>query len=283
MRRFSKVRLAIAAGLATATFAAAAIAPVTALAAYGNYSDLSSTHWAVQGGVVDWAEKNDVISGINGEWRPDDTITRAQAAAVLYNLAGSPPVSGAPDFDDADELSWAANAVAWTQRTGIFSGSTNPDGTVTFNPNQPLTREQAAKILCVLAGGTEGSAASLNRFPDAGSVSGWATGVVAWAADNGIMGNGGSLSAQSSCTRAEFVAMTQSTDRHIHPDVDDWDDDDWDDWFDDDDGDGRDDRYDDDDDHWDDWDDDDRFDDDDDDWDDDRYDDDDDWDDDWND
>ena len=299
MRRFSKVRLAIAAGLATATFAAAAIAPVTAYAAYGNYSDLSSNHWAVQGGVVDWAEKNDIINGVNGEWLPESQITRAQAAVVLYNLAGNPQVSGVARFDDNDILyrdySWALNAITWAQRKGIFTGSVNADGSVNFNPGDILTREQAAKILCVISGGSSGNPATLNRFPDRASVSAWATGVVAWAAENDIMGKGGQLSANSSCTRAEFVTMTKSTDHYIHPEVDDWDDDDWDDWFDDDrfdDDDWDDDDWyddwddwyedqfddDDDDDRWDDdWDDDDRFDDDDDD---DRFDDDDDWDDD---
>ena len=307
MRRLSRVRSAIAAGLAAATFAAA-IAPVTARADYAGYRDLSASHWAVKSGVIDWAERTGAVDGYGDTWGPDRPVDRGTAAEILYKLAGRPRVSSGTTFADADELGWAANAAAWACETGIFKGYGNPDGSVTFDPWSPLTREQAAKVLRVVAQSRSVNPSVLSGYADKSSVSSWASGSVAWAVDSGVMGNGGSLNGTGTCSRVEFVAMLKSTDDRVHFDDDywegdfhdrddDWDDDDrwaqaWDDdrfgddWDDDDrfdDDDGWDDDRDDDD--WDDDndddrfdDDDDRFDDDDDDWDDDRFDDD--WDDD---
>lgn len=283
MRKTSRVRLAIAAGLAIATFAAA-IAPVTAYAGYAGYSDLYEDHWAVREGVVAWSEKNGVVDGYeDGTWGAERAVDRATAAEILYKLAGCPRVTSRPAFADADSLSWAADSVAWAQQMGIFSGNVHADGSVTFDPWSPLTREQAAKVLRVIARAQSVNPSVLSGYGDRSSIAAWAAGSVAWAVDNDIMGKGGSLNGGGTCSRAEFVSMLKSTDERVRFDDDYWDDrfddrdDDWDDdelwedawdedrWDDDDD-----DRYDDDDD-------DDRYDDD---WDDDRYDDDDDWDDD---
>ena len=279
MRISKSVRFAITAGLVSATVAAATFAPATAFADYKGYTDVPVNHWAVTGGVIDWADRNGIINGFpDGSWGVDQPVDRAQAAAILYNLAGNPPVSGSPQFSDADTLGWARDAAAWAQQQGIFTGTQHADGRVTFDPWSPLTREQAAKILCVLAGSTGSDPAILNNFSDRGSVSSWAEGVVAWAVQNGIMGNGGSLGGTRACTRGEFASMTRPADNRIMHIIDDHTDwvDDWDDRYDDWDDDWDDDRFDDDDD-WDD----DRYDDD---WDDDRFDDDDDrYDDDWDD
>ncbi|MDN0055580.1 S-layer homology domain-containing protein [Collinsella ihumii] len=262
MRINDKACRAIVAGLASVTVAAAAFAPATAYAAYKNYYDVPADHWAATSGVIDWADRNGVVNGFpDGSWGADQPVNRAQAAAILYNLAGQPAVSGEPRFDDASELGWAKTAATWAQQQGIFSGTVHADGRLTFDPWDSLTREQAAKILCVLAGNRAGNTSVLNRYQDAGSVSEWAREVVAWAVQAGVMGNGGALNGNQPCTRSEFVSMTKMTDSRFLHYGDEWDDD-WD--LDDD---GWDDNWDDD--HDDDWDD-DRFDDDWDDGDDDR-------------
>ena len=289
MSRIRTARLAIAAGLVTATFAAA-IAPATASAAYGGYSDVSQSSWVVQEGVIDWAETNGAVDGnSDGTWGVTTIIDRGTAAEILYKLAGRPKVSGSTNFADSDTFGWADKAIVWAQRAGIFSGNIHTDGSVTFDPWEPLTREQAAKVLRVVARSRSVNPDAIRGFQDKSTVSGWAAGSVAWAVENEIMGKSGYLAGGSNCTKAEFVSMLMSTDRRVDfdddyfedrfDDPDDYwdDDDDWDDLWDDD-------RWDDDDDEdWDDqWDDDDRWDDDDDDWDDDdRWDDDDD--DDWDD
>lgn len=201
------------------SLAAAVVAPATAFASYLGFSDLSTSHWAVSSGVVDWSVENKVINGNNGKWMPDAQITRAEAAAVLYNAAGNPEPAKAPAFGDAGALSWAYDAVAWCAQEGIFTGNA---ATGNFDPWAPLTREQAAKVLMLREGGSEGAASTLDRFSDKDTVSSWARGVVAWAVENGVMNgvdtpSGRLVQGQRACTRAEFVAMLKNVE---DPDTD---------------------------------------------------------------
>lgn len=209
---YKKTRNAHRALVVTAALAAALAAPVAAQAAYLGFSDLDASHWAVASGVVDWSVENKVINGANGRWLPDNTISRAEAAAVLHNAAGNPKASKAPAFGDAGSLSWAYDAVAWCAQEGIFTGNA---ATGNFDPWAPLTREQAAKILMVREGGDAGSASSLDKFSDKSTVSSWATGAVAWAVENGVIngvdtGSGRLVQGQRGCARAEFVAMLKN-------------------------------------------------------------------------
>lgn len=209
---YKKTRNAHRALVVTAALTAALAAPVAAQAAYLGFSDLDTSHWAVASGVVDWSVENKVINGANGRWLPDNTISRAEAAAVLHNAAGNPKASKAPAFTDADSLSWAYDAVAWCAQEGIFTGNA---ATGNFDPWAPLTREQAAKVLMVREGGKAGSASSLDKFSDKSTVSSWATGPVAWAVEAGVINGvdtaqGRLVQGQRACTRAEFVAMLKN-------------------------------------------------------------------------
>lgn len=86
----------------------------------------------------------------------------------------------------------------------------------TFAPNDVITREQMAVILygytAKFAPEFTGNAASLNTFPDAGSVANWAYAAMSWAVGNGLisgMGSGGVsyLAPQGSATRAQASAI----------------------------------------------------------------------------
>lgn len=199
----------IARAAVAASLVAAVAAPASAFASYLGYSDLSTSHWAVAGGVVDWAEDSGIIHGSNGQWRPDATVTRAEAAAIIWNYHGNPAPEKPAAFADAGSLSWARDAVAWCSEQGIFTGDAS---TGNFNPWAPLTREQSAKVLCVMADGRIPATVSFAGFKDFNSVSKWAWGVMGWAVQNGIVTgvqkpDGAYLAGQSGCTRAEFATM----------------------------------------------------------------------------
>lgn len=204
------MNLAVAAGLALSV----ALTPASAYAAYAGFPDIAADHWAVKSGVIDWCVETGAFTGFpDGTFAPDAKIDRAQAAGVIYKYEGEPARNGATGgFTDFDQLSWAEDAAMWCATQGIFTGNA---ATGAFEPWSPLTREQAAKVLCVYAGGTEGSGdLSGLGFRDPESVSGWARGVVAWAAENGIMNgverdDGRYFEGQRACTRAEFAAMLQ--------------------------------------------------------------------------
>lgn len=211
----------IARAAVAASLIAAMAAPASALASYLGYSDLSTSHWAVIGGVVDWAEDSGIIHGSNGQWRPDATVTRAEAAAIIWNYHGNPEPKKSAAFTDAGSLSWAHDAVAWCSEQGIFTGDAS---TGNFNPWAPLTREQSAKVLCVMADGRIPATVSFGGFKDFNSVSKWAWGVMGWAVENGIVTgvqkpDGAYLAGQSGCTRAEFATMLRRVeDKYGAPD-----------------------------------------------------------------
>lgn len=208
----------IALAVLAATLAAT---PVPAFAAYLGYTDLDASHWAVAGGVVDWAERSGIIHGSNGRWLPDATVTRAEAAAIIWNYHGNPAPKKAAAFTDAGSLSWAYDAVAWCSEQGIFTGDA---ATGAFNPWKPLTREQSAKVLCVMAGGKVPPMVSFGKFKDFDSVSKWAWGVMGWAVEVGVVTgvqkpDGAYLAGQGGCTRAEFATMIRRVeDKYGAPD-----------------------------------------------------------------
>ena len=125
-------------------------------------------------------------------------------AVALHNAAGGPEVelSGLPS--DCDPSAWYAGAVARALQEGIFHGC--GDGSA-FGPDDPLTREQAAAVLCSAAGGP-GAAADLSPFSDAPEVSEWAIGAVSWAVAEGVLhGRDGLLEPCRALARAEAAAL----------------------------------------------------------------------------
>lgn len=92
--------------------------------------------------IVNGMEENGII-----KFKPSDTVTRAQFAVMtarMLNLTST----AAPGFaDDGIIPSWAKNEIAALAANGIISGKTQPDGSVTFSPNDILTRAEAVTIL----------------------------------------------------------------------------------------------------------------------------------------
>lgn len=211
MKRGHTIARAGLGGLAVAGALVAAVAgaPTTAQATYLGYPDLDAGQWYVDGGVVDWSEEHGVINGDGaGNWLPNGRMDRGQAASILYNWSGDPRPTESATFADAGTFAWAADGIAWAQDEGVFNGNAHVDGTVTMDPWSLLSREQAASVLYNMLGdGERPDPAALDSFDDGDRVSAWAVDGVAWAVENGVMGNGGYLAPASGCTRAEFVAM----------------------------------------------------------------------------
>ncbi len=89
-----------------------------------------------------------IISGKgNGIFAPNDTLTRAEAASILYRIARHCGVSfteysGAPFADDAQIADWAKNNIYYVVSAQIMSGT--GDG---FAPLNPYTAEQAISTI----------------------------------------------------------------------------------------------------------------------------------------
>jgi flavodoxin len=95
--------------------------------------------------AVKWCSSEGIVSGYsNGNFGPNDTITREQFAAILWRYAGNPDSENAQSFTDAASVSeYAVNAVNWARSAGIINGK---DGN-RFDPKGSATRGQAAVIL----------------------------------------------------------------------------------------------------------------------------------------
>lgn len=107
------------------------------------YSDVSSDAWYAEG--IAWAAENGIASGYaNGQFGPNDSITREQFAVMLWKYAGSPGSDSQLDFTDADQISgYAQTALRWAAEKGILSGYTNGQ----LSPKGTATRAEAAQML----------------------------------------------------------------------------------------------------------------------------------------
>lgn len=162
---------------------------------------------------IDWAVTTGTLVGYDdGTFGPDNPITRAEMATVLWRISDEPQRTyDLPE--DCDPEAFYAEAVAWALAEEVFHGY--GDGS-TFGPDNPLTREQAACVLKNSADklGIDTSArADLSGYPDADEVSEWAEESLAWAVASDILHGfeleDGTREIQPlrACTRAEMAAL----------------------------------------------------------------------------
>ncbi len=130
-------------------------------------------NWAYPG--IQYCVTHGIMGGMgDGTFAPTGTTTRAQIVQILYNLEGTPAVSGTTPFTDLT-ANWYKPAILWAYQNNVVAG-TSP---TTFAPDQPVTREQIAVILTqymfhVLKMERTWTPADLSTFPDGANVSSWA-------------------------------------------------------------------------------------------------------------
>ena len=130
-------------------------------------------NWAYPG--IQYCVTHGIMGGMgDGTFAPTGTTTRAQIVQILYNLEGTPAVSGMTPFTDLT-ANWYKPAILWAYQNNVVAG-TSP---TTFDPERPVTREQIAVILTqymfhVLKMERTWTPADLSTFPDGAQVSGWA-------------------------------------------------------------------------------------------------------------
>jgi len=133
----------------------------------------------------------------DGTFRPDASITGAQAIAMLYRAMGSPSTAG--DAAVPGLPAWAEAPVAWAESGGIVTAQ---DG---FAPLAPATRAQLATWLWRAFGLQPATAAP--TFTDAGQIpSSFAGYVAAAAAASVVLGYpDGSFRPQAAVQRGAFA------------------------------------------------------------------------------
>ena len=146
--------------------------PVVSVDVTQMFTDVTK-NWAYPG--IQYCVTHGIMGGMgDGTFAPTGTTTRAQIVQILYNLEGTPAVSGTTPFTDLT-ANWYKPAILWAYQNNVVAG-TSP---TTFAPDQPVTREQIAVILTqymfhVLKMERTWTPADLSTFPDGANVSGWA-------------------------------------------------------------------------------------------------------------
>jgi hypothetical protein len=120
----------------------------------GEYSDVDTGRWSADD--IAYLSRLGILTGYpDGTFRPTRNITRAEFVTILCRYQRIEPGSAEPGFPDAAGH-WAAPYITAFSARGLITGY--PDGR--FGPDRPITRAEAAAVMCRL----------LEREPDRGAL-----------------------------------------------------------------------------------------------------------------
>lgn len=159
------------------------------------FNDIS-THWA-KDHILNFVNKGYVKGYNDGTFRPDDSITRAEFVKIVNSVFGLSEKAEIA-FTDIDR-EWQKEQVAIGVKAGYLS-TTN----LTFRPNDPITRQEACKIVGTLANltGHENM-----EFEDSNDIASWAKIYVSGLVDAGIITKKEKFRPQDGIRRGEAVKI----------------------------------------------------------------------------
>lgn len=166
-----------------------------------NFADVNQNDWFYP--AVSTLAGSGIVSGdINGNFRPQDNITRAEFAKLIVSAFSVP--EGKAEFADVPETSWYAPYVSNAAACGIVGGYEGK-----FNPDSYITRQDAAVIIYRVSKLFNIEYTGFEEADDMENVS-----LYAWTAVGTLMKNGivngvgdGSFMPLSNITRAEAVQL----------------------------------------------------------------------------
>ena len=171
------------------------------------FPDVRSGDWYYD--AVKFNFERGYITGYsNGTFGPANNIQRQDFALILARIAGadlSAYEGQNGGFSDVPTNTYYSAAVAWAKDRGIVTGYSADN----FGVGTYITREQISLILCRYLGGEASGDVDtiLNAYPDGGNTSSWAKVGVAWAVENGIVGNAGYINPTGNAGRAEVAQI----------------------------------------------------------------------------
>ena len=172
------------------------------------FSDISG-HWAQK--FIEAMAAANIISGFpDGSLAPDNSLNRAQYAALLVSAFSPIPKVAATNFIDVSASFWARSAIERANRAGFLSGFPG----LKFGPNQNLTKTEA---IVSLVNGLElkgGNPDALKVYSDRSQIPNFALSAIATATALKIVVNYPArdrLSPLRDITRAEISALIYQT------------------------------------------------------------------------
>ena len=167
------------------------------------FTDVAGGEWYYD--AVRFVSENGLMDGYGGGlFRPNDTLSRAQLAQILFNKEDRPAVNYLMQYGDVTETAWYGEAVRWVTSQGIVGGY----GNGMFGPNDDITREQLAVMLWRYTNEPVAAKTELD-FADTDKISDYALAALRWAVEQGIVQgkDNGILDPKGNATRAEVAAM----------------------------------------------------------------------------
>lgn len=169
-------------------------------------------HWAKT--AIDRCQARGIVKGYeDGTFRPSNKITRAEFAAILDRTLELPKSTGTTSFIDmmTNGDKWYAEPVQNVNALGLMY----IEG-MNFEPNKPMTREEAAfslaKAYDLLTASEE-----VITFKDEDKISAWAKPSIRILASHQFMqGNpDGTINPKGTLTRAELVTMLDNINQSV--------------------------------------------------------------------
>ena len=180
------------------------------------FSDVKSTDWFTE--FVQYVYDHGVMTGKGntGRFDPTGNLTRAQFVELLWKLEGKPIVKESEVFDkleDAEEGAWYEASLRWAFNNGIMTG-VERNGKKYFDANQPLKRQQMAKMLYEYAakkGYDVDVTADYSHLENADQVADYAKVYMGWAFGTGMITgkNGTDLAPMGTTTRGAAAKIMQ--------------------------------------------------------------------------
>lgn len=176
------------------------------------FSDISDGGGHPDREAIEALASRGILAGYTDQvFGPDDTVTRAQFAALVVRALGLSP--GADNrFEDVEDSAWYAPAVGTAYAYGIVGGTS----ATTFSPNATITRQEAAVMvtraaeLCGMDTGMDAGAVRdvLAQFSDYVTVAPWARPGAAFCCRWGILDDSVlELQPQEAVKRCEVARM----------------------------------------------------------------------------
>lgn len=157
-------------------------------------------HWA-ESQINSFVSSGHINGYGDGRFKPDDSITRAEFIKIFNKYFGLTKTSGKV-FDDT-KTHWAKREIDIAVTNGVANGVSLTE----FQPDEPITREQAAKMISNYKKLDDTNHDKVAKYKDMNQVSNWALNSVEGIIELGYM-NGyedNTFRPKNNITRAEAV------------------------------------------------------------------------------
>lgn len=158
---------------------------------FAAYTDVPSTEAYAE--AVNILSNLGIFTGYtDGSFKPNNTITRSEAAAIIVRVLDLPVAPGETPFTDVAADNWAAGYINTAYSKGIVNGR----GNGIFDPTGDVTYEEIVKMIVC----------ALGREPEAADNGGWSMGYLSVANATGVTKSSGGKVGQPA-TRATVAKL----------------------------------------------------------------------------